>query len=304
MKDQRKTEIKVGITVIISVIILLWIFGWAKNITVNSGRKEVNVMFDNVAALEIGDPAAVNGVRKGYVDDIQIDGAKVFVKINLDANVTLKEDAQFYIMMLDLMGGKKVEISPGSSSKELDYSAPQKGEFKGDIASAMAVFGSVEKDLVDVIKEVKITLTAVNSTLTDRQFNSDLKTSVNNLSLLTENLNKLIMQNKDEINKLLNSGIELSNSVNNFIKTNQDSISQTITSLKQTLEQSKMLIAKVNELLDKTNNSENNLGKFLNDPEMMSDIKASIQKLKELTHLLVDQLKNEGLKVKADVDLF
>lgn len=304
MKDQRKTEIKVGITVIISVIILLWIFGWAKNITVNSGRKEVNVMFDNVAALEIGDPAAVNGVRKGYVDDIQIDGAKVFVKINLDADVTLKEDAQFYIMMLDLMGGKKVEISPGSSSKELDYSATQKGEFKGDIASAMAVFGSVEKDLVDVIKEVKITLTAVNSTLTDQQFNSDLKTSVNNLSLLTENLNKLIMQNKDEINKLLNSGIELSNSVNNFIKTNQDSISQTITSLKQTLEQSKTLIAKVNELLDKTNNSENNLGKFLNDPEMMSDIKASIQKLKELTQLLVDQLKNEGLKVKADVDLF
>ena len=304
MKDQRKTEIKVGITVIVSVIILLWIFGWAKNITVNSGRKEVNVAFDNVAALEVGDPVAVNGVRKGYVDDIKIDGERVFVLINLDADVVLKEDAQFYVMMLDLMGGKKVEISPGIAPNELDYSAPQKGEFKGDIASAMAVFGSVEKDLVDVIREVKVTLTAVNSTLTDQQFNSDLKTSVGNLVLLTENLNELISQNKDEINKLLNSGIELSNSVNNFIKTNQDSISQTITSLKQTLEHSKTLIAKVNELIDKTNKSENNLGKFLNDPEMMNDIKTSIGKLKELTQLLVDQLKNEGLKVKADIDLF
>lgn len=304
MKDQRKTEIKVGITVLFSIIILIWVFGWAKNITVNSGRKETTIIFATVSGLEEGDPVTINGVRKGYVDEITNKDDHVRVHINLDADCVLKEDAKFYITMLDLMGGKKVEINPGSSKTSIDYSKLQNGQFLGDIATAMAAFGAVETDLVDVIKEIKITLTSLNKTLTDQNFNNDLKTSLNNLTVLTTNLNNLITQNKDEINKLLNSGIELTNMLNDFINTNKDSISQTITSLKQTLDHSKQLIVKVNDLIDKTNQSENNLGILLNDKEIMDDLKYSIKKLKELSDLLLDQLKSEGLKVDAEVDLF
>ena len=66
MKDQRKTEIKVGITVLLGLIIFLWVLGWAKNWTVNSQRKEIIVEFSSVAGLEVGDPVTINGVRKGY----------------------------------------------------------------------------------------------------------------------------------------------------------------------------------------------------------------------------------------------
>ncbi len=304
MKDQRRTEIKVGITAIIALLILIWVIGWAKNITVNADRKEVTIIFPSVAGLEIGDHVTVNGVRKGYVDDINIINNEVHVLANLDADISLKEDSKFFIMMLDLMGGKKIEINPGYATVELDYSKKQNGIFLGDIASAMAVFGSVEKDLVDVIKEVKITLTNLNKTLTDEKFNEDLKSSLSNLTILTTNLNNLITQNKDEINKLLNSGIELTNTLNDFVKANNDSISQTITSLKQTLDYSRQLIIKTNDLIDKTINSENNLGILLNDKTIIDDLKYSIKQLKELTDILIHQLKNEGLKVDAEVDLF
>ncbi len=304
MKDQRKTEIKVGITVLASIIIIIWVFGWAKNITVNSGRKETTIAFATVSGLEEGDPVTINGVRKGYVDEILNQDDHVLVHINIDADSQLKEDAKFFIMMLDLMGGKKVEVNPGSSSTPIDYSKLQNGQFLGDIATAMAAFGTVENDLVDVIKEVKITLTSLNKTLTDDQFNNDLKLSLKNLTTLTTNLNDMLVQNRDEINKLLNSGIELTTTLNDFITTNKDSISQTITSLRQTLDHSKQLIVKVNDLVDKTNRSENNLGILLNDKEIIDDLKYSIKKLKELSDLLLDQLKNEGLKVDAEVDLF
>lgn len=304
MIDQRRSEIKVGITAIIALLILIWVIGWAKNISVNSDKKEITIIFPSVAGLEIGDHVTVNGVRKGYVDDINIINNEVHVLAILDADITLKEDSKFFIMMLDLMGGKKVEINPGSSAVELDYSKKQNGIFLGDIASAMAVFGSVEKDLVDVIREVKITLTTLNKTLTDEKFNEDLKLSLSNLTILTTNLNNLISQNKDEINKLLNSGIELTNTLNDFVTANKDSISQTITSLKQTLDHSKQLIIKTNDLIDKTINSENNLGILLNDKTIIDDLKYSIKQLKELTDLLINQLKNEGLKVDAEVDLF
>lgn len=301
MRDQRKTEIKVGITVVLAILIFLWIFGWAKNLTVGSERKEVTVKFSSVAGLEIGDPVTINGVRKGYVDDILINGNLVITKLNLEKDVTLKVDAKFSVMMLDLMGGKKIEVNPGSSDQEIDYNTMQNGEFVGDIASAMAMLGTVQNDLVDVIKEIKVSLGAVNKTLTDQQFNNDLKSSVSNLVELTEDLNTLIKTNSGEINKLLKSGNQLAQNANDFISSNKDSISQTLTAVKDVLKESKTMLTKVNSLIDQTNKSENNLGKILNDPKLLEDIKESISHVKDLTRILVEQLKAKGIEVNAHI---
>lgn len=301
MRDQRKTEIKVGITVVLAILIFLWIFGWAKNLTVGSERKEVSVKFSSVAGLEIGDPVTINGVRKGYVDDILINGNLVITKLNLEKDITLKVDAKFSVMMLDLMGGKKIEVNPGSSDQEIDYNTMQNGEFVGDIASAMAMLGTVQNDLVDVIKEIKVSLGAVNKTLTDQQFNNDLKSSVSNLVELTEDLNTLIKTNSGEINKLLKSGNQLAQNANDFISSNKDSISQTLTAVKDVLKESKTMLTKVNSLIDQTNKSENNLGKILNDPKLLEDIKESISHVKDLTRILVEQLKAKGIEVNAHI---
>lgn len=295
------TEIKVGITVVLGILIFVWVFGWAKNLTVGSERKEISVKFSSVAGLEIGDPVTINGVRKGYVDDILIKGNEVVTVLNLEKEVNLKTDATFSVMMLDLMGGKKIEVNPGSASDEIDCNKLYEGEFVGDIASAMAMLGTVQNDLVDVIKEVKVTLSSVNKTLTDQQFNNDLKTSVSNLVLLTENLNSLLKANSGEINKLLKSGNELAQNVNDFIKTNRDSISQTLSAVQDVLRESKTMLVKVNSLIDQTNMSENNLGKILNDPKLLEDIKESISHVKDLTRILVEQLKAKGIEVNAHI---
>jgi len=304
MKDQRKTEIRVGITVLLGIILILWVFGWAKNLSVNSSRKELLVEFNSVAGLELNDPVTINGVRKGFVDEIKIQGNLVNVLLILDGDVELKEDAKFYIMMLDLMGGKRIEVEPGSSAIEMNYSLIAKGKFLGDISTAMAAFGTVEIDLVDVIKDVKITLESLNKTLTDEKFNSDMRNALDNIVTLTNNLNKLINDNKKEINQLLVSGNKLADNLNEFITTNKDSIAQTIISLKQTMDHSKVLIDKVDLFIDNINQGENNLGKIINDPDLLNDLKTTIQQLKNLANLLLEQLQKEGIKVDASIDLF
>ncbi len=304
MRDQRKTEIKVGITVFIGIIILIWIYSWAKYITINSDRKILTVKFDSVAGLEIGDPVTVNGVRKGYVDDIKISEAKVYVVLNLDSDTELKEDAQFYVMMLDLMGGKKIEINPGNSKNFINYNKTQIGKFSGDISTAMTVLSSVEYVLIDVIKEIKFTLSQLNSVLGDSQFNSELKNSLTNLNSLTHNLNTLIETNKLNINNFINEGTQLTKSINDLIITNKDSIRASVYLIKQTIDNSQRLITNVNSFLEKTNNSENNLGRVFNDKKLLEDLKISIKQLKDLTLILLEQLKSNGVKVDAKIDLF
>ena len=127
MKDQRKTEIRVGVTVVLGLLIFIWILGWAKNFSLTPSENYLFVKFNNASGLEIGDDVTVNGVRKGNVEDIKVDDQNVIVKISLDNDVQLKQDAKFGISMLDLMGGKKVEIEPGSSQDKLDPNKVQQG---------------------------------------------------------------------------------------------------------------------------------------------------------------------------------
>ena len=62
-----------------------------------------------------------------------------------------------------------------------------------------------------------------------------------------------------------------------------------------------MADAKIKEEIEK---KENNIGKFLYDEQLFSDLKASFEQVNELTKIITEQLKSGGLEVKADVDLF
>jgi len=182
MKEQRKTEIKVGLTVIIGLIIFLWIFSWAKNLSIKSTENLVKIKFNNISGLEIGDPVTINGFRKGYVKNILINNNELIVEAAIDNDVILKEDSKFSIVMLDLMGGKKIEINPGISDVILNLNNIHNGIFQADIPSVMALLGSVQDDLVFVLKDVKVALNSLNKFATDDKFTTELKKVVENLN--------------------------------------------------------------------------------------------------------------------------
>lgn len=301
MKDQRKTEIKVGLTVLAAILIFLWIFGWAKNISIRSTENIIKVSFQNVAGLEIGDPVTVNGFRKGYVNDMKVLPNEVIVEIALDNDVSLKKDARFSISMLDLMGGKKVEIYPGESSEVLDLTEIHHGIFLSDIPAVMSLLGSVQDDLVTVLKDVKVTLSSMNQYLTDEKFSFDIKQSLKNLNSLTAEINSLVQQNKDNIKVLTDNAILLTENSNQLIKTNEQNIHDLIKNMNEVANRSNQLLNDVSRLTNETLQQQNNLGKILYDEEMMKDIKSSLRQVNELTSILIEQLKGKGINVDANI---
>lgn len=301
MKDQRKTEIKVGLTVLAAIIIFLWIFGWAKNISIRSTENIIKVSFRNVAGLEIGDPVTVNGFRKGYVNDMKVLTNEVIVEIALDNDVILKEDATFSVSMLDLMGGKKIEIYPGESSVALNLKEIHHGVFLSDIPAVMSLLGSVQDDLVTVLKDVKITLSSVNQYLTDEKLSNDLKQSLKNFNSLTAEINDLLKQNKENIKLLTNNVISLTENTNRLIETNEQNVSDLLKHMNEVVEKSNKLLTNVNQLSDETLQKQNNLGKILYDEELIKNIKTSLKQINELTSILIEQLKGKGINVDANI---
>jgi len=304
MNSEKKTEIKVGATVLIGIILFVFVYGWAKNFSFSSDNNYLNISFPTVAGLEIGDLVSVNGVRRGLVEKIESSSNRALVKIKFNDEVALKEDATFSIMMLDLMGGKKIEISGGSSPNSLDYSQIHSGKFAGDISTAMATLNSVESDLVDVIGELKISLKSANSIFGSKDFTDNVSGSLKNVEILTKNLNDLILENKEMLSQSITNTRDLTEKTNSFLDENTKQISSVISNLDSTLVNSNKLIRKISAFSDEIKSSENNLGKILYDEALLSDLQNSLKQIQEMTTIINEQLKSGGLEVKADVDLF
>ena len=304
MRDQRKTELKVGITIIVGIILLIWILTWAKSFSLSGTEKSILVNFKNVSGLEIGDEVTINGVKKGSVESFAIQGDNVIVKLSLEYDSPLQEDAIFRIAMLDLMGGKKVEIYPGVSSVPIDFSKLQIGTYTADIASVMAMVGNVQDDLNTSIKDIKITLNALNNYLTDKQLNENIKNSVSNLAEASRKLNLMMDENRENLKKLISNSAGLSEEAKTFLTKNKDDMSNSFSQMKKLLEETNSLITRANEFTEEIKTKKNNFGKLLYDDELYSNLTKSISQLNELSKLILEQLKGDGFKVDADVDLF
>jgi phospholipid/cholesterol/gamma-HCH transport system substrate-binding protein len=301
MKDTRKTEVKVGLTVLIGIIVFIWIFSWAKNLSLQSNEQIVKVNFQNVSGLEIGDQVTVNGLRKGFVKEMTVQPNNILVELSVSKDIILKEDATFGISMLDLMGGKKVEIFPGSNSNPLDLDKTYTGTFYADIPSVMSLFGSVQDDLITLLKDLKTSIHSMNKYLSDEQLASDVRKSLNNLLLLSNKLDQILTENRNDIKALTSNAVELTQKSNKLISDNEANISQIVSNLKTVFEKSDTLLVRLNTLTQETINKENNIGQILYDKELVQDLKQTLKQANELTSILVEQLKEDGIKVDANI---
>lgn len=304
MNQNKRAEIKVGISVLFAIIISLFILAWAKNFTLFSEPKELTVRFDSVAGLSPGDPVSINGVKRGYVEKMIVDKNSVLVSLSLEEDVELSSDATFSIMMLDLMGGKKIEISPGDAPNSIDYSSIQEGYFSGDISTAMAMLSGMESNIETIIKELSITLNSVNDIIGDDEFKENMKNSFNELNQLSKKVSDMLDENRAGFKTLIDSTSKLVANSNKILEENSENINTTLNQTIELIDNSNNLVTKLDKLFEEIQTQQNNAGKILYDEKFLNDLKTSIDNVKVLTKLLIEQLEGEGINVDANIDLF
>jgi len=301
MRNERKTEIKVGITTILSLIVFIWIMGWSKNFIRTSSDVEINIMFDNVSGLEIDDVVTIRGLRKGFVKDIRLESNMIIVKISVDKSAILKEDAEFWLAPVDLMGDKKIEIMPGISNDKLNLDVLHRGKFLPDFATMMETVGSVKDDLMTVVDDIKISLTAVNSYLTDEEMKTDIKSSLKNLNGLTYKLDVMLSENRENISTIVENTADISEDAKIFFDENQEDLNVSVSKLKSLLIKSDSLVNQFNYLTAQTIEGDNNLGKILYDDSLVVKITGTFKLLNQLSKIILYQLQQNGVKIDANI---
>lgn len=301
MKDYRKTEIKVGLTVIVGILLFLWLLSWARNFNITNTETELKIKFPNVSGLQIGNEVTVNGVQNGYVRDFYVENSDVIVSISVNNNIELKEDSRFELVLTDLMGGKKIEVFPGRSDRDIDPSVIQNGVYQTDLAGLLAFFGGIQGDITAVLGDIRQSLTYLNGYLTDKDFNKDLKESVSQMSDISKKLNLMLTENRSDIKLITENTRELTQETKEFIKLNKDDISESVISLKNVLQSSDSILQKINYFTNETMSGNNNIGKLLQDDSLYTNITETISRINELTKVLLQQLQNDGVNVDAHI---
>lgn len=299
MKNQRKTNIKVGVTVLVSLFIVIWIIGWAKNFSLQDNFNDLRISFNSVSGLNTNDIVTVSGVKKGYVNAISLEGNRSIVSIKLERDVKLTKGTKYYIMMLDLMGGKKVEIIPSANTDLIDYSETQIGEFSGDVSTAMAFVGTLQTDVRILFDKLNLTLDNLNNSLINKSFTKKADNLLSNANALLNELNFTLKENQAGIKSLIEVGNSALSNANTFFENNEEKIDSLLLNINITVNKSNEILTKFNELMNETTEKKNNIGKLLYDEKLINDLKESIFSVKNLTKILVEQLNSKGIKVDA-----
>jgi len=302
MKNSRATEIKVGLTVLLGVLLFIWILGWTKNFSISSSDSELKIMFNNVSGLEIGNNVTVNGVKKGNVTDFYVFKTYVIVTIKVSNDIQLKNDATFSLELTDLMGGRKIEINPGFSEEPLALDVIHRGVYRTDLAGVVALFSELQDKLDVILKEVTDALSGFNSFVGDEKFVADVKSSLNNFNRLSENLAQVLDENRDNLKEISANTKEITEETKLLINSNKESIKQTLDQMNILVYRSDSLITVLNAMVLETKEGNNNLGKILYDDTLYYNLTESMARLKELSELILFQLKTDGFRV--DFELF
>lgn len=120
MANQTRTELTVGIFVLVGIICLGYL-------TIRLGKLDVfgndgyivYADFASVAGLKLGDPVEIAGVKVGKVETLSLADDRARLGIRIDLYVRLQDDAIASVRSRGLIGDKFVMVTPGASDKLL-----------------------------------------------------------------------------------------------------------------------------------------------------------------------------------------
>jgi phospholipid/cholesterol/gamma-HCH transport system substrate-binding protein len=117
-RNHNRTEIMLGLFVILGVASLLYVAMEKCNVLASSGYI-VYADFATVSGLHVGDPVEIAGVEVGNVESIRLADYQARVALRIQDDVTISEDAIASIKVAGLIGDRLFSIIPGTSSKSL-----------------------------------------------------------------------------------------------------------------------------------------------------------------------------------------
>lgn len=194
--EYRRSEIRAGVFLLLSFAILtVMVFAVSDIPSLFKKKKEVKVLFLFSDGIETDAQVRLSGIKIGKVAKIRVAperADKIELTLNVFSDTVLKEDTKAAIKSLGLVGGKYVELTGGSPEARV------LGPLGTIIGEESLKLDDLTKVALDVAGKLRNIATNLDHILGDPALAKSLKTTIQNLQEVSANV-KVMTSSKEEV---------------------------------------------------------------------------------------------------------
>lgn len=275
-------EWKVGIVSMVIVLLFVWVCFFLAGRNLLSSENTYYAVFENTGGINISSPVVVNGKKVGRVSSIEFvsdTDHRIKMGIGIKKQYKIPKGSVASLESMGLMSGSGVVLYLGNETETLPSGEWLEGQQKPDL---LASLGPMKDRLESILLSMDSVMHNINRIIGDQAVEdlsltiSSLKTSMENLSQLTDHANGILADNKgkvggivDKLNKVARDMEKVSDTLANA------ELGATIASLHQT-------IFSLQNVMDKVEAGEGNLGQLLHNDTLYQNLENSSRQLELL----------------------
>lgn len=311
MKESKRTEIKVGLVTLAGLVLLVLGIALGSGAFGSATQEQVRFRFANSGGIKISAPITVDGVKRGYVTAITSTEDGVIVEGLMDNTADLNKDAYGQIKILEITGGKKIELNRGISSSPLPKGSIIKGEATMDIGDLVALIGSAGNDILAIVKNLDTIAKGGAKLLGNDSVITSIKSAVANADQLLSNANMLLAENRAALDKTFQNLNVITTDLKDAIKKHEPTVGNLLAELDRTMDDARKLIqnldkaagnadgliSNVNGIVDDIKKSGSIANKLLYDKAFADRFAATFDKLDSLIRKIDEHGVNVNLRL-------
>jgi phospholipid/cholesterol/gamma-HCH transport system substrate-binding protein len=297
MAKKISNEVKVGALVIITLAIFIFGFNYLRGKGLFNTDLVYHTYFDNVTGLQEAASVQLQGFKVGKVSDIALEAdRRIRVEFQVKKDVALPQNVKVQLGSDNLIAGTKslILVFPNEPSqtflKEGDYVEPiGSADLLSSLSSNISPILGTANKAVSSIDSILVSIHAIINDNAKNHIDQSLvylESTMKDMSLLAEALNKQtnnlagVLNNVNSItNNLSNSNEDISKTLanlNDFTGQLKDApLDQAINDLQKT-------IANLNGVIAKANNPDGSVGLMLSDPKLYHNLTTTLSSLDAL----------------------
>lgn len=307
--NKQNNELKVGLVSIIGLAILIVGLVLGQGFNFSGTSNLVKIRFDNAGGIKVSAPVVINGVKRGSVASVESNNGGVLISVVLDKTDDLKEDASAKITILEITGGKKIEINPGVSTNKFSLSGEMKGKNTADIGDMVAMVSDVSGDLINLVRRMDSISVNLNKFFANDTLFSNIDKSVAQLTAISTDANRLLSSNYSNLDRSLKDISSITKDLKEAIRNNSGNVDTLFSELKLTIKEARglmknvdgtvnsanLLITDINGITKDIKSNGGAVNKLLYDKEFALKMDTAFMKITEL----VDFINKNGVNVNV-----
>lgn len=278
----RKTEIQVGITVLLAIAVLLWGIAWLGSFARSMGQQTWHVTFPDAAGLAEGNEAQVNGVRNGAVKKLYLAGDHVMVDLTLSKDIRLTKQSHVVIRNVGLMGDKVVAVIYQPVGEPLSPNDTIPGVVEKGLPEVMADLGGATGGIVAISQQLDSIAVAMNA-------GGGMRRTVTSMRHTAEELSGMVAENRAALRSTLANFSATSATTKSLVVGREAQLRATMDHFQSAAENLDRLTGRLDSLrasvqttASKLDSGQGTLGMLVNDDKLYRSLNASVADLQKL----------------------